>query len=114
MTSAENSVTKEGMEAAAARMEQALRTVNSEKEQVDASVSRLFGTFTGDAATTYRMAMKGWYDNVDTINQALNEMINIMRQGAQTVGTTAANTHAEAEEGLRLMNSTAATGLSGL
>ncbi|MFS8104235.1 WXG100 family type VII secretion target [Lentzea alba] len=103
MTSAETSVTREGMEAAAARMEQTLRIVRSERDQVEASIASLFGTFSGSAATTYRRAMSGWFANVQEIEAALGEMVRIMRDGAQVVGKSDADTESDAAQGLAQM-----------
>ncbi|MEV6712773.1 WXG100 family type VII secretion target [Lentzea sp. NPDC051208] len=99
MTSAETSVTQEGMVRAADRMEATLRLVQSERGQVESSVTALFGTFTGGAATTYRQAMNGWYNNVQEIESALSEMIRIMRDSAAAVGKSNADTEADAAEG---------------
>lgn len=113
MTSAENSVTREGMQAAAARMEQTLRIVRSERDQVETSITMLFGTFSGSAATTYRTAMSGWFRNVQDIETALGEMIRIMQDGAQVVGKSDTDTESDAADGARLMASTM-PGLAGL
>lgn len=114
MTSAETSVTREGMEAAAARMDQTLRLVRSERDQVEASITTLFGTFTGSAANTYRRAMSGWFDNVREIETALTEMIRIMQDGARVVGKSDADTESDAAEGAATMASHMSGGLGGL
>ncbi|HUQ54856.1 WXG100 family type VII secretion target [Lentzea sp.] len=104
MTSAETSVTREGMARAADRMEATLRRVQSERGDVERSVTTLFGSFTGGAATTYRQAMTGWYNNVQEIENALSDMIRIMREGSQTVAKSAADTEADAAEGAARIN----------
>jgi WXG100 family type VII secretion target len=101
------------MEAAAERMEQTLRTVRSERDQVEASVTTLFGTFSGSAATTYRRAMSGWYANVQEIETALSEMIRIMHDGARVVGKSDADTESDAADGAARMASFSG-GLTGL
>jgi WXG100 family type VII secretion target len=102
------------MEAAAARMEQCQRIVRSERDQVEAAVGSLFGSFTGSAASTYRSAMSGWFANVQEIDAALGEMITIMHEGARVVGKTDADTETDAVEAARTMASIATGGLAGL
>lgn len=114
MTSAENSVTREGMLAAAERMDRTRQVVRSERDQVEASITNLFGTFTGSAATTYRSAMTGWFNNVAEIDAALSEMIRIMQDGAQVVGKSDTDTEGDAAEGARTMAGQFSGGLSGL
>lgn len=103
MSSPQTSVTREGMEAAAARMEQTLRIVRSERDQVEASIATLFGTFTGSAATTYRHAMSNWFTNVQEIETALGEMIRIMQEGAGVVGKSDIDTESDAADGAAAM-----------
>ncbi|MET9631662.1 WXG100 family type VII secretion target [Lentzea sp. NPDC006480] len=113
MAGADNSVTREGMLAAADRMTQTLRLVDTERGEVEASISRLFGTFTGSAADAYRQAFSGWFRNVEDIRSALNSMIETMRSGADEVGKTVADTQGDAEDGAGRMAS-AFPGLNGL
>ncbi|MEV6236888.1 WXG100 family type VII secretion target [Lentzea sp. NPDC051838] len=114
MTSAENSVTREGMLAAAERMGQTLRTVQTERGEVETSINSLSATFTGSAANEYRRAFSGWFANVAEIEAALSEMIRIMQDGAEHVGKSDSDTTTEVTEGSGRMNNAFAGGLSGL
>ncbi|SFR29919.1 WXG100 family type VII secretion target [Lentzea waywayandensis] len=113
MTSAENSVTREGMLAAAERMGQTLSAVQRERGEVEASINSLSGTFTGGAANEYKRAFTSWFANVTDIESALREMIRIMQDGAQHVGKSDADTTDEVTEASARMAGTFG-GLSGL
>jgi WXG100 family type VII secretion target len=71
---------------AAHRMGDAAKKVEAERQDVVNAVTRLFGTFTGGAATGYGTAMRNWYGNVDAIIAELNRMIQVMNTGAELVG----------------------------
>jgi WXG100 family type VII secretion target len=114
MSSPENSVTREGMIAAADRMRQTLTTVRSERSEVEGAVTRLFGSFSGSAATTFQGAMTGWYGNVNDIDAALSSMIKIMDDGAQAVGKSDTETEDQAAEAKARMARNSANGLTGL
>jgi WXG100 family type VII secretion target len=87
------------MDAAAARMDQAKSNINRERTEVEASITRLFGSFTGAAASTYRTALNGWFQNVETINQTLQGLATSMRDGSQLVAAGAQNADSEAQDG---------------
>lgn len=93
-----SSMTKEGMDAAAARMDTAQRNITRERTEVEASITTLFGSFTGAAATTYRTALNGWFQNVETINRTLQGLATSMRDGSQLVATGASNSESEAQD----------------
>lgn len=114
MTSPAMSVTREGMLNAAERMRQALSIVQKERNDVSVSVTGLRNTFGGDAADRYQVAMGNWSANAQEIENALNEMINIMTTGAEQVGTTSAGALDDVEEGASKMTSISSTGLAGL
>lgn len=114
MSSPENSVTREGMIAAADRMRQTLATVRSERSEVEGAVTRLSASFSGSAATTFQGAMTGWYGNVNDIDAALDGMIKIMDEGAQAVGKSDTDTEDEAAEAKARMDRANAQGLAGL
>ncbi|MFD9733123.1 WXG100 family type VII secretion target [Umezawaea sp. NPDC059074] len=114
MTSAENSVTKEGMIAAGQRMQEASQKVQAERQDVEDAITRLFGTFTGSAATGYRRAMTNWFGNVETIVNELNRMKTVMDQGAELVGQGDRDTSDQADDMDRQISTVTSGGLSGL
>ena len=114
MTSAENSVTKEGMLAAGQRMQEAATKVRAERQDVEDAITRLFGSFTGGAATSYRRAMTNWFGNVEAITKELDRMTQVMNTGAELVGKGDRDTTDLSDDMDRAITSASHAGLSGL
>jgi WXG100 family type VII secretion target len=100
------------MLAAAGRMSEAQHRIDGLRDNVEAQMNSLAATFTGSAATAFKGAMSGWYNNVAEINTALGEMVRIMQDGAQLVGKSDSDTENEAQEAHNRMVSL--PGLNGL
>jgi len=115
MTSPEvSSVTKEGMLAAANRMKEAATKVKAERKDVEDAITRLFGSFTGGAATSYRRAMTNWFGNVDAITNELNRMTEVMNTGADLVDKGDHHTTDLSDDMDRAITSASHAGLFGL
>ncbi|MEV5541688.1 WXG100 family type VII secretion target [Saccharopolyspora shandongensis] len=109
----ESSVDVNRMNEAAQRMDAAVRSVQSQKADVEAAVGQL-ASFTGSAADSYRNAMSGWYQNADTIISELEKMARTMRESAENYQRGHNDANRTADDAALYIRNASSVGLAGL